>query len=88
MSSDNQSTLRLLPAPDSATVELFYRTFGDVLISLEKLRVQYFRNLNEKTLLTEMPPLVECGLQRNQKMLILERKQATGHELRAFVSRT
>jgi hypothetical protein len=54
MSSDNQPTLRLLPAPESATVELLYRTFGDVLIPLEKLRVQYFRNLNEKTLLTEI----------------------------------
>lgn len=43
----DQQPLRLLPAPDPATVELLYRTFGDVLIPLEKLRERYFRNLNE-----------------------------------------
>jgi hypothetical protein len=37
---------------------------------------------------TLMPPLVECDLQRRQKMIVLERKQATGLELRAFVFRT
>jgi len=37
---------------------------------------------------TLMPPLVKCGLQRSQKMIVLERRQATGHELRASVSRT
>lgn len=46
--------LRLLPAPDSTTVELLYRTFGDVLIPLEKLRVQYFRNLNEQSFAAEI----------------------------------
>jgi hypothetical protein len=45
----DQQPLRLLPAPDTATVELLYRTFGDVLIPLEKLRSQYFRNLNERS---------------------------------------
>lgn len=43
----DQQPLRLLPAPDPATVELLYRTFGDVLIPVEKLRERYFRNLNE-----------------------------------------
>ena len=47
MSNANQSPLRLLPAPDADTVELLYRNFGDVLIPLDKLRVQYFRHLNE-----------------------------------------
>ncbi|MET3052078.1 pyocin activator PrtN family protein [Pseudomonas alkylphenolica] len=49
MSTNTQIALRLPHAPDPTTVELLYRTFGDVLIPLEKLRVQYFRNLNEET---------------------------------------
>lgn len=49
-----QTPLRLLPAPDQSTVELLYRTFGDVLIPLEKLRVQYFRNLNERSFAAEI----------------------------------
>ncbi|MGY2170579.1 pyocin activator PrtN family protein [Pseudomonas gingeri] len=54
MKDTNQSPLRLMPAPETATVELLYRTFGDVLIPLEKIRVQYFRNLNEQTFATEI----------------------------------
>lgn len=54
MSNNNQPTLRLQPAPDASTVELLYRTFGDVLIPLEKLRVQYFRNLNEQSFAAEI----------------------------------
>ncbi|KPA87260.1 Pyocin activator protein PrtN [Pseudomonas asplenii] len=54
MKETNQSPLRLMPAPETATVELLYRTFGDVLIPLEKLRVQYFRNLNEQTFAAEI----------------------------------
>ena len=54
MSYPNHPTLRLLPAPDSATVELLYRTFGHVLIPLEKLREQYFRNLNEQSFVAEI----------------------------------
>ncbi|WP_421548455.1 pyocin activator PrtN family protein [Pseudomonas sp. QD4] len=54
MSNANQNPLRLMPAPDPATVELLYRTFGDVLIPLDKLRVQYFRNLNEQSFATEI----------------------------------
>jgi hypothetical protein len=49
MSNVNQTPLRLLPAPDSTTVEMLHNLFGDVLIPLEKLRVHYFKNLNEKT---------------------------------------
>lgn len=48
MSNTNQIALRLPHAPDATTVELLYRTFGDVLIPLDKVRVQYFRNLNEE----------------------------------------
>lgn len=49
MSNTNQIALRLPHAPDATTVELLYRTFGDVLIPLDKVRAQYFRNLNEDT---------------------------------------
>jgi len=54
MSQSGQPTLRLLPAPDPVTVELLYRTFGDVLIPLEKLRAQYFRNLNDRSFAAEI----------------------------------
>lgn len=40
--------------PESATVELLYRIFGYVLIPLEKVREQYFRNLNEQSFVTEI----------------------------------
>ncbi len=49
-----QPPLRLMPAPDATTVELLYRTFGDVLIPLDKVRVQYFRNLNEQSFAAEL----------------------------------
>jgi len=49
MSHISQTPLRLQPAPDSATIEMLHQLFGDVLIPLEKLRVHYFKNLNEKT---------------------------------------
>ena len=52
--SIGQTPLRLLPAPDAATVELLYRIFGDVLITLEKVREQYFRNLNEQSFVAEV----------------------------------
>jgi hypothetical protein len=54
MAAAAQAPLRLLPAPDPVTVELLYRTFGDVLIPLDKLRVQYFRNLNERSFAAEI----------------------------------
>lgn len=57
MKDTNQAPLRLLPAPEAATMELLYRTFGDVLIPLDKLRVQYFRNLNETTFAADL----DCG---------------------------
>lgn len=50
----DQQPLRLLPAPDPATVELLYRTFGDVLIPVEKLRERYFRNLNKESFAAEI----------------------------------
>lgn len=49
MKDVSQSPLRLMPAPESSTVEMLHNLFGDVLIPLEKLRVHYFKNLNEKT---------------------------------------
>jgi hypothetical protein len=36
MKDANQNPLRLMPAPESATLELLYRTFNDVLIPLDK----------------------------------------------------
>lgn len=54
MHNTSQTPLRLRPAPESATVELLYRTFGDVLIPLEKVREQYFRNLNEQSFVAEI----------------------------------
>ncbi|MDG6398702.1 pyocin activator PrtN family protein [Pseudomonas quasicaspiana] len=54
MKDTGQNPLRLMPAPEPATVELLYRTFGDVLIPLDKLREQYFRNLNEQTFAIEI----------------------------------
>lgn len=35
-------------------MELLYRTFGDVLIPLDKVRVQYFRNLNEQSFIDQL----------------------------------
>lgn len=54
MKDTPQAPLRLMPAPDTATVELLYRNFGDVLIPLAKLREQYFRYLNEQTFVAEI----------------------------------
>lgn len=54
MNNANQSPLRLMPAPDAATVELLYRNFGDVLIPLDKLREHYFCYLNERSFIAEI----------------------------------
>ena len=54
MSNTAQNPLRQHPAPESATVELLYRIIGDVLIPLEKVREQYFRNLNEQSFVAEI----------------------------------
>jgi len=45
--SQAQHELRLRPAPRPGTVELLYRTLGDVLVPVDLVRVRYFRNLNE-----------------------------------------
>lgn len=44
--SEAQASLPLMPAPRPETVELLYRTFGDVLVPLDQVRSKYFRNLN------------------------------------------
>ncbi|TFY92777.1 transcriptional regulator [Pseudomonas kairouanensis] len=49
MKDTGQTPLRLQLPPDASTVEMLHQLFGDVLIPLEKLRVHYFKNLNEKT---------------------------------------
>ena len=74
MSNTNQTPLRLQPAPDSATVEMLHQLFGDVLIPLEKLRVQYFRNLNEQSFAAEitsgriqLPVITLYGSRKAQK---------------------
>jgi hypothetical protein len=54
MSNTAQNPLRLHPAPESATVELLFRTFGDVLIPLDRVRERYFRNLNEQSFVAEI----------------------------------
>lgn len=54
MTNTGQTPLRLLPPPESATVELLYRIFGDVLIPLDEVREQYFRNLNEQSFVAEI----------------------------------
>jgi hypothetical protein len=54
MSNAAQAPLRLHPAPESTTIELLYRTFGDVLIPLEAVREKYFRNLNEQKFVIEI----------------------------------
>ncbi len=47
MSSPAQPQLRLPYQPRANTVELLYRTFGDVLVPADRVRATYFRNLNE-----------------------------------------
>ncbi|NBB09566.1 pyocin activator PrtN family protein [Pseudomonas sp. SLFW] len=54
MTHATQSPLRLMTAPDAVTVELLYRTFGDLLIPLDQLRARYFRNLNERSFQSEI----------------------------------
>ncbi|PPC76759.1 transcriptional regulator [Pokkaliibacter plantistimulans] len=43
---NEQPPLRLQVAPRPETVELLYRSLGDVLVSAEVIRERYFRNLN------------------------------------------
>lgn len=44
--NDQQQPLRLLPAPKASTVDMLFRMFGTVLIPLEAVRTELFRNLN------------------------------------------
>ncbi|MDH2435641.1 pyocin activator PrtN family protein [Pokkaliibacter sp. MBI-7] len=46
---NDQPTLRLPLAPRADTVELLFRSLGDVLVSAEVIRERYFRNLNAST---------------------------------------
>jgi hypothetical protein len=41
-----QRELRLPTAPRAQTVELLYRTLGDLLVPVDQVRERYFRNLN------------------------------------------
>lgn len=90
MSNANQNPLRLMPAPDSTTVELLYRTFGDVLIPLEKLRVQYFRNLNENTFAADLDagriplPVTTLKDSRKSSKFIHVRHLAAWIDIRAY----
>lgn len=47
MSQPNQRELRLPPAPRPQTVELLYRTFGDVLAPVDRVRERYFQQLSD-----------------------------------------
>lgn len=42
----SQQDLRLPLAPKRETVELLYRTFGDVLAPSEQVRLRYFKHLD------------------------------------------
>lgn len=44
--NDQQQPLRLLPAPRPTTLDMLFRMFGTVLIPLEAVRAELFRNLN------------------------------------------
>ncbi len=46
MTAATQRELRLPPAPRSQTVELLYRTLGDLLVPVDVVRERYFRKLN------------------------------------------
>lgn len=46
MSQATQRELRLPPAPRAQTVELLYRTFGDLLAPADQVRTRYFQHLS------------------------------------------
>lgn len=54
--SEAQATLPLIPAARPETVELLYRTFGDLLVPLDQVRTKYFRNLTQESLLKALGP--------------------------------
>jgi hypothetical protein len=90
MTNAGQTLLRLLPAPDTATVELLYRIFGDVLIPLEKVREQYFRNLNEQSFVTEISsgriqlPITTLDTSRKAPKYVHIRHVASLIDIRAY----
>lgn len=87
-----QPELRLLPAPDPATVELLYRTFGDVLLPLDKVRVQYFRNLNERSFAAEIEsgriqlPITTLDTSRKAPKFVHIRHVAALIDIRAYTA--
>ncbi|MGA3825371.1 pyocin activator PrtN family protein [Pseudomonas chlororaphis] len=90
MTSDSQPTLRLLHAPDSSTVEMLYRTFGDLLIPLEELRVRYFRNLNATTFAADIDagrvplPLITLKDSRKSNKYVHVRHLAAWIDIRTY----
>lgn len=92
MSNNNQIALRLPYAPESNTVELLYRTFGDVLIPAEKIRAQYFRNLNEQTFADHLQtgrinlPVTTFGVSRKDPKYIHIRHVAALIDSRAYLA--
>lgn len=70
---DQQQPLRLQPAPKASTVDMLFRMFGTVLIPLEALRAELFRNLNEdrfgRQVGTAAIPLPVTTLQDSSKAL-------------------
>ena len=92
MSNSSQTPLRLLPAPESATVERVYRTFGDVLIPLEAVRVKYFRNLNEQTFASDLDsgrlplPVTTLKDSRKSPKYVHVRHLAAWIDIRAYLA--
>lgn len=90
MSNTAQNPLRLHPAPESATVELLYRIFGDVLIPLDKVREQYFRNLNEQSFVAEISsgriqlPITTLDTSRKAPKYVHIRHVASLIDIRAY----
>lgn len=88
--NDQQKTLRLQTAPEPETLDLLYRTFGDVLIPLEQLRIQYFRNLNETTFLEQLNsgrialPVVSLDPSRKALKYVHIRHLASLIDMRAY----
>ena len=71
--NDQQQPLRLLPAPRPTTLDMLFRMFGTVLIPLEAVRTELFRNLNEdrfgRQVGTAAIPLPVTTLQESTKAL-------------------
>ncbi len=71
--NDQQQPLRLLAAPKPSTVDMLFRMFGTVLIPLEAVRAELFRNLNAdrfgRQVGTAAIPLPITTLQESTKAL-------------------